>query len=186
VEESFDHAMNNALDYTTNYTFDLAGNRLRKAVDKESDSDIDEETTYLYDAADRLLEENFDAEYDDRRTVYSWVTNSSATYQTSKTVTTSYDGSAPSPVETTNFATTCVAASQALRLRGARARLGSVIARGAKISFSSLQKKLRELHQSVWQTSLRVHHRIRNLVPYVVASPGHDLSQQIRFPTELA
>ena len=50
--------MNNGLDYTTNYAFDLAGNRLKKAVDQESDSDIDEETTYLYDAADRLLEEN--------------------------------------------------------------------------------------------------------------------------------
>jgi len=49
VEETFDQAMNNGLDYTTNYTFDLAGNRLTKAVDKESDSDIDEQTPYQSD-----------------------------------------------------------------------------------------------------------------------------------------
>ena len=95
--------MNNALEYTTNYTFDLAGNRLKKAVDKESDSDIDEETTYLYDAADRLLEENQEIGPEDRRTVYSWGTNGNATHPTSKTVTTSYDGSTPSVAEAAHF-----------------------------------------------------------------------------------
>ncbi|WP_425617753.1 hypothetical protein NA78x_001440 [Anatilimnocola sp. NA78] len=52
MEESFDQAMNNGLDFTTNYIFNPAGNRLKRVVDQESGIDIDEGTTFQHGAAE--------------------------------------------------------------------------------------------------------------------------------------
>ncbi|QDU82504.1 tRNA nuclease WapA precursor [Polystyrenella longa] len=57
VTETLD-SYDNTLDFEANYTYDLVGNRLKKQVDIDLDSDIDEMTTYTYNNADQLLTES--------------------------------------------------------------------------------------------------------------------------------
>ncbi len=60
-------------DYTAEYFFDLASNRVRKDVDTTGDGVPDERTDYTYDDNDRLLTEIFDLDLDgaDKTTCYS-------------------------------------------------------------------------------------------------------------------
>ena len=74
------------LDQTIDYEYDLAGNRLSKSVDVDSDGSIDSVTTYVYDENDRLQTESLDADNDgtvDQTTTYSY----DGTQRTGKTVT---------------------------------------------------------------------------------------------------
>src|SRR5690606_38989382 len=83
IEESLD-SYDNALDYTTEYEYDLVGNRLTKTVDEGSNSSVDEITEYDYDANDRLTTEEIDSNADstvDQTTTYGY----DVTQQTSKT-----------------------------------------------------------------------------------------------------
>jgi hypothetical protein len=50
-------AYNSSLDTTTDHSFDLVGNRLKKSVDTDGDQEADEVTDYVYNHKDRLLSE---------------------------------------------------------------------------------------------------------------------------------
>ncbi|MGL6196750.1 MAG: RHS repeat domain-containing protein, partial [Thermoguttaceae bacterium] len=53
VKEKFDH-YNDEFDQTSEWVYDLVGNRLRQTIDKGNDGSIDETTNYSYDSNDRL------------------------------------------------------------------------------------------------------------------------------------
>jgi hypothetical protein len=75
-------------DYTADYFFDLASNRVRKDVDTTGDGIADEQTTYTYDDNDRLLTEVFDLGLDgaDKTTTYQYGAANDRTEQTKKSV----------------------------------------------------------------------------------------------------
>jgi RHS repeat-associated protein len=78
-----------ANDFTAEYFFDLASNRLRKEIDRGNDSSIDEVIAYLYDENDRLLSEALDSNNDlqiDQTAVYEYGDDNDRTEQTKKTV----------------------------------------------------------------------------------------------------
>ncbi len=75
-------------DYSAEYIFDLASNRVRKDVDTTGDGVPDERTDYTYDDNDRLLTEIFDLDLDgaDKTTTYQYGAANDRTEQTKKTV----------------------------------------------------------------------------------------------------
>ena len=76
-EES--NSTNNDYDYTTDYTYDLTGNRLTKTTDRGNDATVDEAVSYTYDANDRLLTETKNDQTladEDTFTVYEYGANS--------------------------------------------------------------------------------------------------------------
>jgi RHS repeat-associated protein len=84
IYEKFDH-YDDAFDQTSEWIYDLVGNRLRQTVDKGNDGTVDEVTKYSYDKNDRLLKEQHDAQNDgnfEKTTTYGY----DHTQQTSKTV----------------------------------------------------------------------------------------------------
>ena len=58
IAEEFDFDNDATADKTDAYTYDLVGNRVRKASDNDGDGMFEEVVTYMYDAADRLLTES--------------------------------------------------------------------------------------------------------------------------------
>jgi len=78
-------------DYTDTYSFDLAGNRVRKTTDFDLSTEaVDQIFNYGFDANDRLRSEQSDFDADgaiDELASYGYGTNNTATQQTSKTVT---------------------------------------------------------------------------------------------------
>jgi YD repeat-containing protein len=94
VSESFDSQLDDTLDYTDTFTYDLASNRQTLEHDAGSDgmtSAGDETTSYFYDANDRLLAEikdNATSEDGDTQDTYTEYTYEN-TLQTGKTV---YEG----------------------------------------------------------------------------------------------
>ena len=86
IEEIYD-APGQSLDYTTDYTFDLVGNRLQMTTDEGNDGRVDETVTYEYDDNDRLLEETlFEGGQAVEGTVYVYGSAGVATQQTLKRV----------------------------------------------------------------------------------------------------
>jgi RHS repeat-associated protein len=84
IYEKFDH-YDDAFDQTSEWIYDLVGNRLRQTVDKGNDGTVDNVTKYTYDKNDRLLKEQHDAQNDgnfEKTTAYGY----DHTQQTSKTV----------------------------------------------------------------------------------------------------
>ncbi len=80
---------NSAYDYTTDYTYDLAGNRITKTTDQGNDTTVDEIVEYEYDANDRLLTEAKDDQTvadEDTFTVYEYGDSNEKTQQTKETV----------------------------------------------------------------------------------------------------
>ncbi|TWT35026.1 tRNA(Glu)-specific nuclease WapA precursor [Thalassoglobus neptunius] len=105
VRETFTSSGN--LDsYTTEYTFDLTGNRLTRETDFNGDNIADEAVSYIYDANDRLNREFLDKSgvSDDRTTFYTY----DQTQQTGKAVFAGEHASPPTgtldPLTTTEFA----------------------------------------------------------------------------------
>jgi RHS repeat-associated protein len=82
TKETFTDDLTPANDYSAEYFFDLASNRVRKAVDIDSDGLPDDVTDYLYDANDRLTRETFDGQASDTTTFYEY----DGTTETKKTV----------------------------------------------------------------------------------------------------
>ena len=88
-QERYD-SYDDAEDYTTNYLYDLASNRVGKLTDHGSDGTLDERRTLLYDANDRIISEQLDdltAADEDTFTVYEHA----GTKQTKKTIYTGLD-----------------------------------------------------------------------------------------------
>jgi hypothetical protein len=83
VTELYD-SHDNSLDFTTDYVYDLVGNRLSKTTDLLNDSTIDETITYSFDMNDRMLVETKDVLTGvDTTTTYSYT----GTEQTGKVIT---------------------------------------------------------------------------------------------------
>jgi RHS repeat-associated protein len=88
ISESYD-GPGTVDDYSAEYFFDLASNRVRKELDQGNDTTVDEVIEYFYDDNDRLLSEALDSNNDsiiDQTTVYEYGDSNDRTEQTRKTV----------------------------------------------------------------------------------------------------
>jgi RHS repeat-associated protein len=88
IREAYD-SHDDSLDFITDYTFDLTGNRVQQKTDTSptfgGDPTFDKAVDYLYDANDRLISESLDSDNDgtaERTTTYGY----DHTQQTNKTV----------------------------------------------------------------------------------------------------
>ncbi len=94
-----------SLDYTTDFLYDLVGNRISQQTDHGNDTVLDEIISYAYDDNDRLLEEkkNDLTGSEDRFTAYEYGPSGAGTAYTSKTVYDGLDDTGP-VLETTTYA----------------------------------------------------------------------------------
>jgi hypothetical protein len=133
LKEEIDSS-NDALDLTTSYTFDLAGNRASKSLDWGNDEVWDEVYTFVYDENDRLVREVFDKSgtADDTTTFYTF----SGTQQTTKST---YGGLLANLPANNSTLSTAIAFAYDLNGRMSQVRTetfsGGVKARAERVSY---------------------------------------------------